>query len=293
MTNSQPITVLGLGEMGSALAEALIAGGHPTTVWNRSPGRADRLVAAGAQAAPSVEQAISASPVVIVCLYDHASVHQVLDPVADRLDGRTVINVTTTTPDQSRELADWAKSGRIDYLDGGIMATPDMIGKPGSLILYSGSAPAFESTESALDLWGESRYLGADAGLAPLCDLAILAPMYTMWAGFLHGAAMAASAGVSASALAAMTAPFLTAVVPAVHEFAKVVDGGDYAVPGQSLEFSDLSKFVDASVAAGVNPVMINAVQGLIKQQIDAGFGDHDLARIYESLRNPNQHTDS
>jgi 3-hydroxyisobutyrate dehydrogenase-like beta-hydroxyacid dehydrogenase len=288
MTNNPPIpiTMLGLGEMGRALAAALLSAGHPTTIWNRSPGKADQLVAAGARAATTIEEAVGASPVVIVCLYDHASVHDVLDPVADGLTGRTVINVTTTTPDQSRELAGWAGQRRIDYLDGGIMAVPAMIGKPGSLILYSGSAEVFERTESALRLWGESRFLGPDAGLAPLCDLAILTPMYTMFAGFLHGAAMAASAGVPARELAAMAAPFLTAVVPGVQEFAEIVDGGDYTVPGQqSLEFSDLSDLVAASEAAAVDPILINAVQTLIRRQIDAGHGKQGFTRIFESLR--------
>ncbi len=288
MTNDQrlAITVLGLGEMGRALAAALLSAGHPTTVWNRSPGRADDLVAAGAHAAATIEQAAAAGPIVITCLYDHASVHDVLDPVAGDLAGRTVINVTTTTPDQSRELAEWADSHGIDYLDGGIMAVPQLIGQPGSLILYSGSAEVFERTEPALRLWGDSRFLGPDAGLAPLCDLAILAPMYTMFAGFLHGAAMAASAGIPARDLAAMAAPFLAAVVPSVHHFAEVVDGGDYTVPGQqSLEFSDLSDFVAASEAAEVDPILIDAVQSLISRQVAAGHGDHGFARIFESLR--------
>ncbi len=288
MTNDEllPITVLGLGEMGSALAAALLKAGHPTTVWNRSPGKADPLVAAGAKPATTIEEAVGASPVVIACLFDHASVHQVLDPAADRLAGRTLINVTTTEPDQSRELADWARQRQIDYLDGGIMAVPAMIGKPGSLILYSGSAEVFERTETALRLWGDSRFLGTDAGLAPLSDLAILTPMYTMFAGFLHGAAMAASAGVSAQQFAAMAAPFIEAMVPSVHHFAEVVDGGDYSVPGQqSLEFSNLRIFIAASEAAGVDPILINAVQTLIRRQVDAGHADDGFTRIYESLR--------
>lgn len=37
----QPITVLGLGAMGSALASALAGAGYSTTVWNRSPEKAD------------------------------------------------------------------------------------------------------------------------------------------------------------------------------------------------------------------------------------------------------------
>lgn len=57
-----PITVLGLGNMGTALAGALIDAGHPTTVWNRSPARAEPLGARGATAADTAEFAVSASP---------------------------------------------------------------------------------------------------------------------------------------------------------------------------------------------------------------------------------------
>ena len=69
-------------------------------MWNRTPGRATDLVARGAISAATVRDAVIASPVVVTCLYDHASVHQTLDPVAEDLRGRTLINVTTTTPER-------------------------------------------------------------------------------------------------------------------------------------------------------------------------------------------------
>jgi hypothetical protein len=107
-----------------------------------------------------------------------------------------------------------------------------------------------------------------------------------MFAGFLQGAAMAASAGVSAQQFTAMAAPFIEAMVPHVHHLAEVVDGGDYSVPGQqSLEFSNLGIFIAASEAAGVDPILIDSVQTLIRRQVDAGHADDGFARIYESLR--------
>src|SRR5687768_10877037 len=106
--NSVQVSVLGLGAMGSALAAALIEAGHPTTVWNRSPGKADGLVALGTRAAATAGDAVRNSQVVIACLLDDASVHEVLDPLAGELAGRVLINVTTTTPAQSRESAGWA-----------------------------------------------------------------------------------------------------------------------------------------------------------------------------------------
>ncbi|PSL58440.1 3-hydroxyisobutyrate dehydrogenase-like beta-hydroxyacid dehydrogenase [Saccharothrix carnea] len=287
MTNTK-VTVLGLGAMGAALASALVRAGHPTTVWNRSPGKADALVGLGATAADSAADAVTAADVVVACLLDAASVHEVLDPVADLLTGRTLVNVTTTTPEQSREIAGWAAAHGVAYLDGGIMAVPHMIGQPGSSILYSGSQAAFEQYRPLLDLWGESAYFGEDAGTAPLYDLALLAGMYVMFAGFLHGAAMVADAGVSATEFAKRAAPWLSAMTGELAGFATVVDGGDYTVPGQqSLEFSDLGDMVDASAAQGISTEVVGMVQALIRRQVDAGHGKEGFARIYESIKQP------
>jgi 3-hydroxyisobutyrate dehydrogenase-like beta-hydroxyacid dehydrogenase len=295
MTSSDntPVTVLGLGAMGRALAVALIDAGHPTTVWNRSPGRAQALsdrAGAGAGVAVVVAatagEAVSASPLVVACLLDHVSVHEVLDPVAEQLTGRALVNVTTTTPAQARELASWAAGHGIAYLDGGIMATPDMIGKPGSAILYSGAAAVLDQHQATLDLWGESSYFGADAGMASLWDLALLSGMYLMFAGFLHGAAMVGSEGVPARDLAARATPFLGAMTEAFAGIAEVVDTADYTGEGhQSMEFSDLGDLLQASRDQGVSPELIAPVQALIERQIAAGHGAEAFERIFEEIR--------
>jgi 3-hydroxyisobutyrate dehydrogenase-like beta-hydroxyacid dehydrogenase len=278
------VSVLGLGAMGGALAKALVAAGHETTVWNRSAGKE----LPGAHLATTAGAAVRASPVVVACLLDHASVHDVLDPLAGDLAGRILVNVTTTTPAQARELAAWAEAAGITYLDGGIMAVPAMIGTPGSAILYSGSQAAFDECRPLLDLWGTSSYFGTDPGMAALYDLALLAGMYVMFAGFLHGAAMVAPAGVSAAEFADRAAPWLAAMTGGFAGMAAVVDGGDYTVAGQqSLEFSDLGDILAASTEQGVDTEAVAMVQRLIRRQIDAGHGKEGFARIFESIRRP------
>ncbi|MCX2967823.1 MULTISPECIES: NAD(P)-dependent oxidoreductase [Streptomyces] len=282
------VSVLGLGAMGSALADALVKAGYATTVWNRSPGKADDLVAQGARAAATPGDAVRSGPLVIACLLDHASVREVLDPLSGDLAGRTLVNVTTTSPAQSRELAAWAARAGIAYLDGGIMAVPEMIGRPGASILYSGSADVFHQHKPLLDRWGASTYFGEDAGLASLYDLALLAGMYVMFAGFMHGAAMVAPAGVTASEFAAKAAPWLTAMTSAFQEYAEVIDGGDYTVAGQqSLRFSNLGDLLAASADQGISTEVVDMVQRLIQRQIDAGHGEEGFARIIESIRQP------
>ncbi|MEJ3659135.1 NAD(P)-binding domain-containing protein [Actinomycetes bacterium KLBMP 9759] len=286
-TGTGRVSLLGLGAMGRALAAAVVAAGYDTTVWNRSKGKADGLVQQGASEASSVGDAVRAADVVVVCLFDHASVHEVLDPVAADLAGRVVVNLTTTSPDQSRELAAWAAAAGIAYLDGGIMAVPHMIGQPGSTIFYSGDTEVFERHRALLELWGASTFYGEDAGLASLYDLALLAGMYVMWAGFIHGAAMVAPSGMSARDFAKMAAPWQSAMTFAFAGLAEVIDSGDYALKGddQSLEFSDLSDMVEASKAVGIDPIAVEMVQELMQRQIDAGFGKDSVARIYESVR--------
>jgi 3-hydroxyisobutyrate dehydrogenase-like beta-hydroxyacid dehydrogenase len=280
------ISLLGLGEMGSALAATLLHSGYRTTVWNRSPGRSDDLAARGATVAGSPRDAVRSSPVIITCLLDHASVHDVLDPIADDLAGRVLVNVTTTSPEQARELAAWCAGVDADHLDGGILAVPAMIGQPGASVLYSGSEAAFERCRPLLDRWATSTYLGSDPGRASLCDLALLAGMYVMFAGFLHGAAMVTPAGMSAREFAAMAEPWLAAMTTALPEYAEIVDGGDYTVAGQqSLRFSDLGTIVAASAAQGIGVEVIDMVQRLIRRQVDAGHGDEGFARIIESIR--------
>lgn len=281
-----PVTILGLGAMGSTLARALLTAGHEVTVWNRTPGKAIGLVRAGAVEAADVRDAVTAAPVVVACLLDHASVHQQLDSVAEHLRGRHLINLTTTTPEQARELATWATGAGIAYLDGGIMATPDLIATPDAAILYSGSQPVFEAHRDVLDAWATSSYLGTDAGLASLQDLAMLSGMYLMFGGFLHGAAMVASAGVSATEYAARATPFLAAMTSAFTGLAADVDAGRYDQPGgQSLQFSDLGDLIRASSDAGVRPDLIAPLQAMIRRLVDAGHGNDDFTRVYEEIR--------
>ncbi|MCW1823106.1 MULTISPECIES: NAD(P)-dependent oxidoreductase [Mycolicibacterium] len=280
------VSFLGLGEMGSVLARTAMNAGHETLVWNRTAERAAALVAEGATAAADPAQALDAD-LIVVCLFDQASVHEVLDSVADQLAGRRMVNLTTTSPNGARELARWAAGHGADYLDGGIMATPEMIATPQSAILYSGSAAVFEQYRELFELWGSTEYFGDDAGLASLYDLALLSAMYVMFAGFAHGAAMVGAAGVSAKEFATRTAAWLPALMPAIAGYATVIDGGDYSVPGQqSLYFSDLTDIVDASRDQGISTEVVDMVQRLIHRQIDAGHGDDGFARIIESIKN-------
>ncbi|MEU2943245.1 NAD(P)-dependent oxidoreductase [Nocardiopsis alba] len=281
------VALLGLGAMGRVLAERLLDAGHPVTVWNRTPGRDTELVERGARRAETVREAVTAATTVVTCLFDHASVRETLEPVGADLAGRTLVDLTTTTPNEARWLGGWAEERGIEHLDGAIMATPSMIGAPEASLLYSGSAEAFGRHRTLFEVWGSATYDGADHGAASLFDLALLSGMYTMFTGFAHGAAMVTSAGVTAEEFAHRSARLLSAMTGVFPMTAKVIDEGDYTGPGQSLEWTAtaLDTIARASAEQGVSPGPIEMTRALVLAQIEAGYGNENSDRIYEELR--------
>jgi 3-hydroxyisobutyrate dehydrogenase-like beta-hydroxyacid dehydrogenase len=72
------IGFLGLGNMGSHMARRLLEAGHEVTVWNRSPGPAEALAAAGATVAATAAEAARAGDAVLTMLFDDAAHQAVL-----------------------------------------------------------------------------------------------------------------------------------------------------------------------------------------------------------------------
>lgn len=70
------IGFIGLGQMGAGMASNLIKAGHQVTVYNRSPAKAEPLVAQGAKRAESVAEACGA-PVVVTMLADDSALEAV------------------------------------------------------------------------------------------------------------------------------------------------------------------------------------------------------------------------
>jgi 3-hydroxyisobutyrate dehydrogenase-like beta-hydroxyacid dehydrogenase len=280
------ITVLGLGAMGSAITERLRESGYGTTVWNRTPAKTEPHVEAGSQAAATVAEAVDAGEIVLVVLLDHAGVHERLAPIAADLKGKVLVNLTTTTPNEARATAAWAAEHGIAYLDGAIMAIPEMIGGPGSRILYSGDENAYAIAAPVLRTLGAADFEGADAGLASLKDMALLSSMYLMFAGLIQGAAMLRTVGVSAGEAAEETTAWLGAMLPHLGGLAAIVDGRDYRTGDQSVEFTRtaLASLITASREQGVRADLLEPQKKLLDELAATGHGAEDWPRIIESL---------
>lgn len=281
------VAVIGLGNLGRALATAFLDHGHRTTVWNRSPAKADALVARGANRAATAAEAIAAADLVIVCVLDFDTVRAVLTPAADVLRGRTLINLTSGTPQPARELAAWATGQGAEYLDGAVYAVPQTIGTPDAFVLYSGSSAVFETYREQLDLLGAPTFVGTDPGLASLYDISLLSGMYGMFAGFFQSVAVADSAQIKATDITSLLVPWLNAAAAALPGFAAEIDSGDYSTETSNLDINTvgLANMLTATEAQGIGVDLLTPLQTLFERQIAQGHGAQSMSRAIESLR--------
>jgi 3-hydroxyisobutyrate dehydrogenase-like beta-hydroxyacid dehydrogenase len=284
--SANSIGILGLGAMGSAIAARLRETGHAATVWNRTAAKTEPHVQAGATAAATVAEAVQGSDTVLVVLLDHASVREHLDPVAAELEGKTVVNLVTTTPNQARETAAWAADHGIAYVDGAIMAVPEMIGEQSARLLYSGDRRAYETVRPVLETLGAAEYTGEDPGLASLKDMALLSAMDLMFLGYLQAIAMMRTVGVPAADTAKETEAWLAAMLPHGRYLAAIVDGGTYDTGGQSVDFDrfGIRSLITASREQGVRADLLEPHQKLLEELAATGHGDSDWPRVIERL---------
>lgn len=102
------IGFIGLGLMGEPMAVNLVRAGTPLVVWNRSPVKSDRLAKAGARVANDPQDIFSQCEAIILMLRDEAATDIVLErqgpSFRSRVNGRTIINMATTSPGYSKAL---------------------------------------------------------------------------------------------------------------------------------------------------------------------------------------------
>ncbi|WP_354671365.1 NAD(P)-binding domain-containing protein [Streptomyces sp. CSDS2] len=286
----KPVTLVGLGPMGKALAQALLKKGHPLTVWNRTPGRADDLVAKGARRARTVAEAVTASPLTIVCLTDYDTMREVLEPAAEALGGRTVVNLNSGTPAEARAAVAWAQERGVDYLDGAIMVPPPMVGEPGAVFLYSGSHAVFARHSEALTSLGDPRYLGEDPGLAVLYNTALLDMMYATLNGWLHATALVGSANVSATEFAELALGWFMPVVVDYAVLARQapdLDAGHYPGTLSTLEMNlnALDHITRTSEEQGVHSGHPRLMKEIAERAVAEGHGGENYLAVHELFK--------
>jgi 3-hydroxyisobutyrate dehydrogenase-like beta-hydroxyacid dehydrogenase len=153
------IGFIGLGEMGSAIVANLLKAGHRVRVWNRTPERAQRLAAAGAQVVAAPADAF-AGDAVISMLADDAAVHDVFDAALLEAAPRGLVhvNMATISVALAAQLARVHAERGLHYVAAPVLGRPDAAQAAKLTIVAAGDAEAIDRVQPLFDAVGQKTW---------------------------------------------------------------------------------------------------------------------------------------
>jgi 3-hydroxyisobutyrate dehydrogenase-like beta-hydroxyacid dehydrogenase len=213
------------------------------------------------------------------------------DDVTHALRDKVLVQLTSGTPQQARELAGWARDQKIGYLDGAIMATPDVIGQPECTVLYAGPVGLFERQRPLLlALGGNPFYVGADVGQASALDLAMLTFMWGALFGALQGISICQTEGLSLDAYVGVMTPFMPLVNGWAVDVVQRTRDRRFAADEATLasvgtHHATVRHLIALCADSGIRDTLPLAFDELFRKALDAGHAEDDFAVLDTFMR--------
>jgi len=272
--------------MATRLANAKV----PLVVWNRSIEKAAPFQAKGVTVAKTPESAIRQCEVAIVMLATGDVVQQTLfsddgkqlsDPKQHPLHGRTVIQMSTISPRESRALHSRVVACGGRYIECPVLgSTP--LARAGTLqLMLAGDTTVIESVRPVLSILGRPRVIGPNIGQAATMKLALNQIIASQISALSLSLGMVARSGLDIDMFMEIlrSGPAMSAYfdfkLPVMRE-------GKYddAVFTTAMLLKDLRLVVDESKTLGLNPASASGITELAATATALGWGGSDAAAL-------------
>lgn len=285
------MAVIGLGRMGAAMARRIAGAGHPLTVWNRDPSKAESVAAdTGATIAGTAAEAASRVDVVITSLADDAALRAVYlgheGVVAGLGEGTLVLDTSTVDPGTAQEVGDAVDSAGGTFLDCPVSGSVTTVEAGALVVMAGGDADAVARAEPVLAPIAKSVVHCGGRGAGAACKLAVNGLVHGINVALSESLVLAEMAGVDREtayevfASGAAGAPFVAYKRDAFLD-------PDSAPVAFSLDLvaKDLDLITELAARVGVPMGQAVASLGVVRQAIDAGMGDRDMSAVAVHLR--------
>ena len=258
---AQPnVSLIGLGLMGRPMGMNLLKAGFPLTVWNRTPSRAEALVAAGARLVASPREAAAAADVLITIVSDPPALEEVLwgrdgkndGAFAGLKRGALYIDSSTVSPSLAQKIAAASAGAGVHFLDAPVTGGTWGAEKGELVFMVGGDAQTLKTAEPVLSVMGKKWFHLGPNGAGQTIKLAMNSLLALEVQAFAEALALVTRAGLPGEKLVeVMQASMARAGVLDVK--APMLLKGDYT-PSFPLRLmhKDLSLALDLANQLGV-----------------------------------------
>ncbi|MEM8505082.1 MAG: NAD(P)-dependent oxidoreductase [Cyanobacteria bacterium P01_D01_bin.1] len=279
------IGLLGTGLMGAPMALQLQRSGFEVIAWNRSQQKLLPLKDAGVQAAESAAATIASTELTITMLSDAAAIRSALFSDSAALSGRTILQMGTIAPAESRDLCRQVQNAGGDCLESPVLGSIPQV-KSGSLILMVGATPAqFDRYQPVLKCFGPNPELMGPVGTAAATKLAMNQLIGSLTAAFSMSLALAQKEGLDIE-------KFMTIVresalyAPTFDKKLERMCDRNFSNPNFPTKhlLKDMNLFVQAAQAQGIDATVAAGVSQVAENAIAQGLSNKDYSAIHNAV---------
>src|SRR5256886_10062847 len=171
------IGFIGLGHMGSHMAQRLLDAGYQLTVYHRTREKAKALGQQGALVAQTAKDLAANCQVVLVCVTDDEAQHDVMfgpeGALAGTHAGSVIIDLSTVSPDASRRLYQAAKEQGVPMIDAAVSGSVPQVDQGSLVIFVGGEHQTFERCKPILDVLGQNSFSMGASGMGTTMKLVV------------------------------------------------------------------------------------------------------------------------
>lgn len=281
------IGLIGTGLMGAPMAERLLASNVSLMVYNRTPEKAESLHQAGAEIATSVPELLQQCEAVILMLSDGTAIQSVIlsDEAKPQLVGRTIIQMGTIAPSESRSLSEEITALGGDYLEAPVLGSiPEA--QAGKLQVMVGATVAqFQQWLPIFQHLGSTPLRIGEVGSAAALKLALnqlissLTTAFALSVGFVQRQGVEVEVFMQILRQSALYAPTFDKKLQRMVE-------GNYANPNFPTKhlLKDTRLFLSEAETVGLQVDSLAGVRQILEMACDLGLADADYSALFAAI---------
>lgn len=279
------VAFLGMGAMGSRMADALLDAGYELTIWNRTRSKVDALCAKGASLAANPKQAAEGADFVFSMVRDdEASMSVWLDESTGAINGLSqnaiAVECSTLSVDWARELSDVFKKHSKKLVFAPLAGSRPQADARKLIFFVSGDALAVELVRPVLECMGSTVHPcggGYEASAVKLMVNALFGSQVAIMAELIT---FAQKMNVdSQRAIEIMSSTPVCS--PAAALAAKAMLDGQFAAAFPiELVAKDFDMFARSAGTVGFKAPAIEQVGQVYTRAADSGLSDFNITGI-------------
>jgi len=280
------VGAIGLGNMGAAFAERILAAGFPLVVYSRTAEKAHAIGALGADVAESMQDLARRADVLLTSLPDDRALEDVAAEVLGSAGtGAVLVDTSTVSPSASARVAALAEAASVGYVRAPVSGNPSVVRAGTLTVMVSGPRVAFLSAEPVIGALGPTVYHLGDGEEARVVKLAINAMVAGLAELMSEALVLGEASGIDRAALLEVMGSS-AAGAPFVRYKTEAILRDDYSATfTTALMEKDVDLILAVAADAEVELPLAGALKPLLRAAIDGGYADQDFMALFLQLR--------